>query len=569
MTLRSIFVVVLAIAGIVASPFTGLIPGWTPALVTVAALHALSLLGLNLIFGVVGMLAFGQAAFMALPGYSAAFLEQLGVPFIAAVISGLMITMLIARLMAELFVRLPGAYLAVGTLGFGFVVEGLARAFPTWTGGASGLVFTRGRDVDAHVWYSIAIVALAAALAAYVLHVRGAVWRRLRTIRHDELAAAVLGIDVGREKARAFTVGSAYAAVGGLLQAYYVGVLVPEDAGVTRSLEQIGTVLLGGAGYLIGPLVGTSVVDWLFVVAGYGARYELLIYGMAFLAVVMYAPHGIVGWLTGPWRWVTGPDRATHSSQRATVRTTVPDATSREDVCLSVRSVSKWFNGVQALEDVSFDVCFGEIFALVGPNGAGKTTLFNIVSGIMSPTEGTVRLRGQDLAAVPIHRRAPFIGRSFQVARLVPELSTLANVMVRIDQIAPHLSERERAAVALQQLEVFGLADLAERPVKELGLGQHKLIDIARAAAGDPPLVILDEPAVGLAKEELLHLTTMIEKLRARRSTVLIVEHNIDFIANIAERGLVLNSGRMIAMGPVAEILADPKVQDAYFGALI
>src|SRR5450759_712560 len=117
------------------------------------------------------MLAFGQAAFMALPGYSAAFLEQLGVPFIAAVISGLMITMLIARLMAELFVRLPGAYLAVGTLGFGFVVEGLARAFPTWTGGASGLVFTRGRDVDAHVWYSIAIVALAAALAAYVLHV--------------------------------------------------------------------------------------------------------------------------------------------------------------------------------------------------------------------------------------------------------------------------------------------------------------------------------------------------------------------------------------------------------------
>jgi ABC-type branched-subunit amino acid transport system ATPase component len=475
---------------------------------------------------------------------------------------------LIARLMAEVFVRLPGAYLAVGTLGFGFVVEGLARAFPNWTGGASGLVFERGRDIGAAAWYVIAMAALAIALATYGLHVRGAVWRRLRTIRHDELAAAVLGIDVGREKARAFTVGSAYAAVGGLLLAYYVGVLVPEDAGVSRSLEQIGTVLLGGAGYLVGPLVGTSLVDWLFVVAGYGARYELAIYGVAFLAVVMFAPHGIVGGLARPWRWLAGSLQEKHSFRRASAQSAGLHARSREGVCLSVGSVSKRFGGVQALDQVSFEVTFGEIFALVGPNGAGKTTLFNIVSGIISATEGTIRLSGQDLAAVPIYRRAPFIGRSFQVARLVPELSTRANVMVRIDRIAPQLGETERAALALEQLEAFGLAELAERPVRELSLGQHKLIDLARAAVGDPPLVLLDEPAVGLTKDELSHLATMIEKLRAGRSTVLIVEHNIDFIASIATRGLVLDGGRPIATGPIAQILTDPKVQDAYFGAL-
>jgi ABC-type branched-subunit amino acid transport system ATPase component/ABC-type branched-subunit amino acid transport system permease subunit len=568
MTTRAILIAAVVVAGIVASPFTGFIPGWSPALVTVVALHALSLLGLNLIFGVVGMLAFGQAAFMALPGYSAALFEQMGVPFFAAVIAGLVTTVLIARLMAEVFVRLPGAYLAVGTLGFGFVVEGLARAFPNWTGGASGLVFERGRDIGAAAWYVIAMAALAIALATYGLHVRGAVWRRLRTIRHDELAAAVLGIDVGREKARAFTVGSAYAAVGGLLLAYYVGVLVPEDAGVSRSLEQIGTVLLGGAGYLVGPLVGTSLVDWLFVVAGYGARYELAIYGVAFLAVVMYAPHGIVGWLARPWRWLAGSLQEEHSSRRSSVQSASLQDRSREGVCLSVGSISKRFGGVQALDHVSFEVTFGEIFALVGPNGAGKTTLFNIVSGIISATEGTIRLSGQDLAAVPIYRRAPFIGRSFQVARLVPELSTRANVMVRIDRIAPHLGETERAAFALQQLEAFGLAELAEHPVRELSLGQHKLIDLARAAVGDPPLVLLDEPAVGLTKDELSHLATMIEKLRAGRSTVLIVEHNIDFIASIATRGLVLDGGRPIASGPIAQILTDPKVQDAYFGAL-
>jgi ABC-type branched-subunit amino acid transport system ATPase component len=233
-----------------------------------------------------------------------------------------------------------------------------------------------------------------------------------------------------------------------------------------------------------------------------------------------------------------------------------------------VSSVSKRFGGVQALDHVSFEVTFGEIFALVGPNGAGKTTLFNIVSGIISATEGTIRLSGQDLAAVPIYRRAPFIGRSFQVARLVPELSTRANVMVRIDRVAPHLGETERAALALEQLEAFGLAELAERPIRELSLGQHKLIDLARAAVGDPPLVLLDEPAVGLTKDELSHLATMIEKLRAGHSTVLIVEHNIDFIASIATRGLVLDGGRPIATGPIAQILTDPKVQDAYFGAL-
>ena len=338
MTTRAILIAAVVVAGGVASPFAGFIPGWTPALVTVVALHALSLLGLNLIFGVVGMLAFGQAAFMALPGYSAAFFEQIGVPFFAAVIAGLVTTVLIARLMAELFVRLPGAYLAVGTLGFGFVVEGLARAFPNWTGGASGLVFERGRDIGASAWYAIAMAALAIALATYGLHVRGAVWRRLRTIRHDELAAAVLGIDVGREKARAFTVGSAYAAVGGLLLAYYVGVLVPEDAGVSRSLEQIGTVLLGGA--------DISSDLWSEPRSSTGSssspvteRATTRHLRRGILAVVMYAPHGIVvGWPNHGVARRLVPRK--HSFQRGSVQNESPLTVPRRRVCLSVRSVS-------------------------------------------------------------------------------------------------------------------------------------------------------------------------------------------------------------------------------------
>jgi len=560
---------------LVALPYLGLLPGWTFSLATTVVLQAVALIGLNLIFGVVGMLAFGQAAFMALPAYIAAVLTELGLAFPVALVGGFVITVAVAGLVAGVFVRLPGVYLAVGSLGFGFTVEGLARAFPAWTGGASGLVFPYGRALNEHEWYVVAVVLLVIALLAYAWVVSGARWRCLRTIRHDELAAAVLGIDLTREKARAFTIGSVFAAAGGLFLALYVGVQIPEDAGVTRSLEQIGTILLGGAGFLFGPLVGAAVVNWLFVVAGYGARYELLIYGVAFLAVVLYAPDGIMGWITAVRLPFGGLLDQRNSVSEITVLPPTFDqgavaaaAGNSDEICLRIDNLSRRFDGLLAIDQVTFDVRAGEIFTLVGPNGAGKTTLFNIISGILAPSSGTVYLRGLDITGLRVDRRAPDIGRSFQVARLVPELSAKSNVLVRLDQIAPHLGERERHHLALAQLDRFGLAMLADRPVKELSLGQHKLIDLARAAVGDPALVLLDEPAVGLTESELLHLAAVLDALQRRGSAVLIVEHNIEFVTRVANRGIVLDSGRPIAIGPVKEIFADQKVRDAYFGAL-
>jgi ABC-type branched-subunit amino acid transport system ATPase component/ABC-type branched-subunit amino acid transport system permease subunit len=564
---RCAFAVFLAAAALL--PFTGWIPGWTPSLVITVSFKAVALLGLNLIFGVVGMLAFGQAAFMALPGYILGVLVKLGVTFPFAAAAGFFGTIIVARLVAEVFVRLPGIYLAVGTLGFGFALEGLARAFPYWTGGASGLVFAQGQALSPIAWYAVAILTLAVALGAFAAIARGGPLRMMRTIRHDELAAAVLGIDVAREKARVFTIGSTFAAAGGLLLALYVGVLIPEDAGVSRSLEQIGTVLLGGAGTVIGPLVGTAIVDWLLVVAGYGARYELLIYGIAFLGVVIFAPNGIVGWFAR-----SRPSSASRPGMPAVLSIShaaaVPtrDRAARTGVCLTIEHVRHRFSGLLALDDISFAVHYGEIFTLVGPNGAGKSTLFNIISGILAPTEGSLILAGIDLRSLSIHRRAPLIGRSFQVARLVPSLSARENVMVRLDQIASELTESERDGIATAQLEYFGLDALKDAPVRTLSLGQQKLIDLARASVGNPQLVLLDEPAVGLSHDELNHLAKVLAALRERQSAVIIVEHNIEFVASVAQQGVVLDGGRPIASGPVKEILADPKVRDAYFGAL-
>jgi ABC-type branched-subunit amino acid transport system ATPase component/ABC-type branched-subunit amino acid transport system permease subunit len=570
MTARAfIFAALLALV-LLAAAVRGWLPGVSPGLICTSALHALALIGLNLIFGVVGMLAFGQAAFMALPAYFVGILLKLTVPFALAVVVALVGVALLARLVAEVFVRLPGAYLAVGTLGFGMVVEGLGRAFPTWTGGASGLVFEEGRRLGTGAWLCLSIAALVVGLAFYAWYVRGPVWRCLLAIRQDELAAAVLGINVHRAKATVFTIGCIYSAVAGLLLFQYVGVVIPEDAGVVRSLEQIGTLLLGGAGFVAGPVIGSFLVDWFFVLSGYAARFEQLAYGSAFLLTVMFAPRGVCGLLVVPWRHLVGQRAATlpSGSSKDWFAGTGQRSFAGDDVCLSIENVSQAFGGVQALRDVSFAVRRGEIFTLVGPNGAGKTTLFNIVSGVLQPAAGRIVLAGIDITGTAIHRRAALIGRSFQTPRLVPELSVLANVMLRVDQIAPRLTEREREAVAQAQLEIFDLGALARRAVADISLGQRKLIDIARAAAGSPPLVLLDEPAVGLTAGELVHLSKTIRRLRNAGGAVVVVEHNIAFISDIAERGIVLDIGRQIAAGTVREIMAEERVKAAYFGAL-
>jgi ABC-type branched-subunit amino acid transport system ATPase component/ABC-type branched-subunit amino acid transport system permease subunit len=566
-----ILLLVLVIAGIIA-PFTALIPGWTPGLATVVYFNALSAIGLNLIFGVTGMLALGQAAFMVVPVYGAGILDSLGVPFYLSLGAGLAITLMLAKSTGRVFVRLPGIYLAVGTLGFGYFVEGVARAFPSFSGGTSGLILERGRGIGDHAWYAIALTALIAGMAVHMRLVRGAFWRRLRTIHHDELAASVLGIDVGRSKEHVFLIGTAFAAVAGLLKAYYIGLAIPEDGGVDRSMEQLAMVMIGGPGYVFGPVLGTALLQWLFVITGYARSYVLLVYGAVFLAAVLYMKDGIAGWVAKGWqeleRMLDGPKRDVSPLEPVTSRPIGSRDFQRSGACLAVLGVSKRFKGVLALDCISFSVDFGEIFTIVGPNGAGKSTLFNIVSGIESPSDGAVKVADKDIGSLSISERARFIGRSFQIARLVPDLTVVENVLVRLDQIAADLTENKRLSIAQEQIAFFGLSRVANTVVSKLSAGQHKLVDLTRAAVGDPALLLLDEPAVGLAADELEHLKSLLLKLQARGSAVVIVEHNIDFVAEVAKRGIVLDSGRQIAFGPTKEILADSKVREAYFGAL-
>ena len=576
MTARNIATfIILAFVAIL--PYLGILPGWNVPLATLTALMAISLVGLNLIFGVTGMLSLGQSAFVVIPGYVSGILHSFGVPFWAAIVVGLVASIVIARLVAEVFIRLPGIYFAIGTLGFAFVVEGLARAFPSVTGGASGLVFELPVSLTRNQWYLISIGSLSLALISFALLVRGRFLRTLQLVRHDELAAQVLGIDVVKVKARVFTIGSAYSAIGGLLFTYYVSVLTPENGGVNASLESLAMLVIGGAGSIMGPFLGAAAIQWLFAIAGEAKSYELLVYGLGFFLFVLYAPTGIVGLLSRAWPAASphlAPTRqgtpVPHSEAELNTAKLVEGEPSYEvqGICLEVENVAKHFGGLKAVEDISFQVRPGQIVALIGPNGAGKSTLFNLVSGIEVPTHGRILLHGKDLINVAIHERASSIGRSFQVPRLIPDLTALDNVLSRLDNLPGTRGSALDAASARLHLETFGLGDLADNRASQIGLGQHKLIEIVRAAIGNPPLLLLDEPAVGLTPEEVERLAALLRVLKSRGTAILVVEHNVGFVSTVADEVVVMETGKLIAIGRPQAVMADKKVQDAYFGAL-
>jgi branched-chain amino acid transport system permease protein len=569
MRLRHVAMALAALA-FALSPFFG-IPAWTVALATVVAFTAVSLIGLNLIYGLTGMLSLGQAAFAAWPVYLAGILHANGVPWAVAIPGGIAATVVLALLIGSVFIRLPGIYFAIGTLGFAFVTEGLARAFPSVTGGASGLVLVLPFRPTPIQWYLVSLAALAIGLAIYRRLTVGSSYRVLRIIRHDELSAEVLGVNVARTKLRIFMFGAAYSAVSGVLLAFFIGIIVPENGGVNMSLEYLATTIIGGAGSLLGPIVGAFAVQWLFAVAGAAERFELLLYGLTFFLIVLYAPQGITGLAGRRLSGIFGDARPARERPAAAPGDGIAASVSvgrPGELCLAVDNVTKRFGGLVAVDQVSLSVNHGQIVALLGPNGAGKSTLFNVINGIERPDSGSVTVQGKDLLGTPIHRLAVNTGRSFQTPRLVPEMTVLHNVATRLDNLAGPGNEAERIASSYQQLVKYGLEKYADEPVHKVGIGSHKLIDVARSSVGAPPLLLLDEPAVGLTEEEVHHLAAMLRRLKEAGTAILLVEHNFEFVKTVADAVVVLDGGKVIATGSVAEVMNNPRVQEAYFGAL-
>jgi ABC-type branched-subunit amino acid transport system ATPase component len=355
-------------------------------------------------------------------------------------------------------------------------------------------------------------------------------------------------------------------------------VITPDDFTTDLSIFFLLVVVVGGLGRLHGPLLGTLTFFLLPELMSGLESWRLLVYGALLLVLTLYLPDGVAGGLDALRRRFS---RSAPVTGLSSIEIGGPTHRLRVDgAALSVRQVSKRFGGVLALGGASLEVPAGSITAIVGPNGSGKTTLLNVVTGFYPIDDGSIKLDGQDIAgrsATALARSG--VRRTFQTPKLLPNLSVLENVMLgdyssekaslaslAVGTPSARRERRERVAEALLHLRFVGLDKRADLPAGEAPHGQQRLIEIARALAGEPRLLLLDEPAAGLSLSELDGLCSLIRDIAALGTTIIIVEHHLDLVAKLASSVHVLEEGRVIASGPAATVFADEHVLKAYMG---
>jgi branched-chain amino acid transport system permease protein len=589
-----------------------------------AMIYAIAALGLSLLMGLAGQVSLGQAGFFAIGAYTQAVLVSRYEmsPVLASVVA-VAITMVAALLVALPLLRLRGHYLALATLGFGIIVAVLATEseFLGATSGVYGIVKPEfnGRTYDSpseYFWLLVPVVVLALLLARNVVESR--MGRALGAVNDSEVAAESLGVDTFRLRVQVFVLAAAYASVAGTGFAHWLGVVNPNAANFPLSVKFLLMSVLGGVGTVYGAVVGAFAVEGLDdglrrlipeLVPGAVGEVQLIGFGVLLTLIMIFLPGGL------HQLWTSFRRRA--ASRRSPsggtdVRTDVvadeppggappdgeppgdgppsaavddgpllarPDRPQRGTPLLEVRGLTKRFGGVTAVDGLDLTVHAGEIVALIGPNGAGKTTAFNMISGAVVPTAGTVSMAG-----TRVEGRKPHVfaragaTRTFQNLQVFSSATVLGNVMVgrhlrsRAGMLAAALvlparkEEREIAAASRELLDLLGLGEDADRLAVDLPFGRQRLVEVARALALDPDLLLLDEPMAGLSGAERRELSRLLARLRAGGMAIVLVEHDVEAVLALADRVAVLEDGVLIALGTPEEVRSDPVVIAAYLG---
>lgn len=529
---------------------------------------------------VAGQLSLGQAGFAALGGFTAAALapapSDLGE--LPALLVGIVIGMVVGALAAVVLglptMHLRGVFLAIATLGFAEAVR-ILLINAEWTGGANGM------SVPKVVTPAIAWTCLA--LVAYWFWRQGptSYGRALAAIREDELAARAMGVDVGRHRLSAFVTAGAVAGLYGVLWAYYVRLLAPEDFSFTTAIDGLVMAVVGGSTVWIGPLLGaafmTSVPEILRAVGVEAGWIRPFISSALLLVVIIFLPGGLASLL--PRLRVKAPAGAMED-ERLVDRGMSRKLPGPGEPVVRVSGGSKDYGGVHAVRDVDLTVASGEVVGLIGPNGAGKTTLVNLISGLVPPSSGTFDVLGTTPGRTAVHKVAQAgVSRTFQHSKLFPRLSALENVLVGAHVVSRPTflrrlvwlpgARRDEARVvahAARCLDRVGLADRSGEDAGSLSYGDQRRLEIARALAAEPSLLILDEPAAGMNHVEAGALSELIGSLAAEGLTILLIEHNVGMVMRTCDRIVVLNFGEVIAAGTPEEIIEDPAVVEAYLG---
>jgi branched-chain amino acid transport system permease protein len=574
----------MGLLAIVAIALPLLLRGEYPLFVaTQLCIYYLVALGLNVLSGYGGQTSIGHGALVAVGAYVAALLTtDAGFSFWTALPLALIAAGALGALMALPAFRLSAWYFALITLGFARVVEGLLTQWSPITHGFDGVVGIPAPSIGLYVFSARDLywMALAFAMSAFLVtrNLMASRWgRALQALRDNPLAGVGAGVSLGWLKIHAFAYSAVFAGAAGALFAVQKTVITPDDFTTDLSIFFLLVVVVGGLGRLHGPLLGTLAFFLLPELMTGLESWRLLVYGGLLLVLSLYMPDGVAGGLEALAQRFGGRRTTTHDVDE-------PEETaSRQRVAgavLTIEDVAKRFGGVPALDGVTLEAPAGSIHGIVGPNGSGKTTLLNVVTGFYPADSGQIRLDGRSIAgrsAAAIARMG--VRRTFQTPKLIPELSVLENVMLggyaseRTSLFAIALStpgarreRRQRRAEAPRHLRFVGLDKRADDPAGETPHGQQRLIEIARALAGEPRLLLLDEPAAGLSMAELDGLCSLIRDIAALGTTIVIVEHHLDLVASLASVVSVLERGKVIASGPASSVFADPRVREAYMG---
>ena len=584
---RTAIALICALAILIA-PFTGLMPNYWVTLFNYIGISSLVAIGLVLLTGVGGMTSFGQAAFVGFGAYTTAVLTlRFGISPWLTLPASLAVTMAAAGLIGLVTVRLSGHYLPLGTIAWGIAFFYLFGNIG-WLGAHDGLDGIPALRIGTHAltdpreYFVVVWAAVVLAVIATQNLLGGRVGRAIRALRRSTRAAEAFGVDTAAAKLMVFVYAAMLAGLAGWLYAHFQRSVSPGPFGINAGTEYLLMAVLGGAGRVYGAILGAAGITFLrdqlqnFLpwLIGTTGNFETIAFGAVLVLILQTAPHGLWPILFGPPPAPTLP--APRDNEARPDRPHLAPGTA----LLQVQDARKIFGGLVAVNDVNFEVQSGRIIGLIGPNGAGKSTTFNLITGVLPLSSGQIRFEGHALRAQTPQRAAALgLGRTFQHVEIVGDMSVIENValgaylrghagalrsILRLDRP----EEARLFAHAQRQLDRVGLAELAFKPAGALALGQLRLVEVARALCLDPVLLLLDEPAAGLRVGEKKALARLLREVRGEGISVLLVEHDMDFVMSLADELVVLDFGTKIAEGMPAAIRKHPAVLEAYLGGV-
>jgi len=555
---------------VIAALYAARAEGYVPFVLAMVALTCIVGVGLNVLVGLTGQISLGHVGFYAIGAYTVAILTLKGLSFWLALPLAGLIAGAIGLLLSLPALRVSGPYLAMITIAFAFIVQHLTIEWRGVTGGSNGLMGLPAPVLAGKLFTEREMALLAIGLAGastYLFHrLAGSAWgQAMVAVRDAEVAARSIGLNPVSVKAAAFVLSAALAGIAGGIFAALIAFVAPDSFPFSQSILFLFACIVGGAGWVLGPVVGAAITVVLPELLSQLAEYRLLFFGMLLLVVLWLAPEGILGTLARLVRRID-PRPAEPGDVAGFL------AAASDKGALEVGGIGISFGGIRAASQVSFTAEPGKVTSVIGPNGAGKTTVLNMIGGFYKPDAGSIRLGGQELAGAPAWKVARAgIGRTYQTTKLFETMSVRDNVLIamrrgRLGSMLAFAANDADEAAAEALIDFVGYRGPIATAAGDLPHVDRRLVEIARALAMRPRVLLLDEPAAGLMAADKDALSGLLRRIADLGIAVILVEHDMRLVMGISDHVVVLDAGTPIAAGTANVIRRDPKVLAAYLG---